>query len=126
MGLFEDLFGKNDKEQPKLDWYNLDEFDLNEIDEISFQKPVVVFKHSTRCIISKMALKEFEKTHSIPTDQMNLYFLDLLNHRSISNEIADRYDVTHQSPQLLVIKEGKCIYHNSHDGINANHLKAFI
>lgn len=126
MGLLDDLFGKNVKEQPRLDWNNLEEIDLNEIDQISFEKPVVVFKHSTRCIISKMALKEFEKMHSIPTDKMDLYYLDLLNHRTISNEVANRYAVTHQSPQLLVIRGGKCIYHNSHDGINANHLKAFI
>ena len=128
MGLFDDLFGKNDnlKNNSSLNWNYLEETDLNQIDETSFKKPVVLFKHSTRCIISKMALKEFEKQHSISSDKMDLYLLDLLNHRHISNEIAERYAVTHQSPQILVISEGKCIYHNSHDGINANHLKAFV
>lgn len=128
MRLFDDLFGRNDsmKSTLNLTWNYLENTDLNQIDAISFEKPVVLFKHSTRCIISKMALKEFEKEHKIPNEAMELYFLDLLNHRPLSNHVAEHYSIAHQSPQILVIREGKCIYHNSHDGINANHLKAFI
>jgi len=70
---------------------------------------VILFKHSTRCSISRMALKQFENEFDIE-NEVEAYFLDLLEHRDISNEIASRYDVYHQSPQLLLIKEENLIY----------------
>lgn len=99
---------------------------LDEIDAISELKPVVIFKHSTRCVISRFALKQFDAAYNYEEDKMDWYLLDLLNHRDVSNEIAYRYNVQHQSPQILVIKNGKAIYHDSHDGIDANDLKQFV
>jgi bacillithiol system protein YtxJ len=81
---------------------------LDEIITLSFTTPVAVFKHSTRCSISRMALKQFENEFDLE-GIVTPYYLDLLNHRDISNEIATRFDVYHQSPQLLLIKEGKSI-----------------
>ncbi len=74
----------------------------------------IVFKHSTRCSISSLAKSRLEK-HFKPGDEF--YLLDLLSYRSLSNAIAADLLVEHESPQVLVIKEGNCIYHASHSGI---------
>jgi len=78
----------------------------------------LVFKHSTRCSISSMALSRFEKEwpENTPCD---LYFLDLIAHRNISDLIAQRSGVTHQSPQVILFLDGDLIYNNSHNGISA-------
>ena len=103
-------------------WHKLTDIgQLQEIQELSKEQrisAVLLFKHSTRCSISSMALNRLETKWS-DNAQIPAYYLDLLNHRDISNEIANLYSVEHASPQVLVIKDGKCIYHNSHNGINA-------
>lgn len=129
MGVFDSLFSNNDNsksELPKLNWNYLEEINLDTVDQISNEKPVVLFKHSTRCIISRTVLKNFENSYNISKDKMELYFLDLLKYRSISNEIAERYQVTHQSPQIIVIKNGKAVFNESHDGILVEDLKQFL
>src|SRR4051812_14020907 len=78
---------------------------------------VLIFKHSTRCSISSMALNRMESRWK-DDEKIKPYFLDLLEHRDISNEIASVFNVEHASPQVLLIKNGKCIYHNSHNGIS--------
>jgi bacillithiol system protein YtxJ len=98
---------------------------LNEIVNESTEKPVVIFKHSTRCSISRMALRQFEQEFDLE-GKVVPYYLDLLEHRDISNDIANRFGVYHQSPQLILIKEGKAIYDRSHESIDANKLVDFI
>lgn len=83
-------------------------------------RPQIIFKHSTRCIISKMVLDDFEKNWKTPAELADLYFLDLLQYREISNHIASHFGVRHESPQLLLIKNGHAIYHESHDSIQAD------
>lgn len=85
----------------------------------------IVFKHSTRCIISKFALQQFEQEWDQDI-HVSPYFLDILQNRSISNQIANQFDVQHESPQLLVIKNGQCVYHSSHEGIQVRELKNFL
>ena len=129
MSLFNSMFGANEKqgEISKLNWLPLESINqLEEIIEISKQKSIVIFKHSTRCFISKSALRSFEAEYDISSDKMDAYYLDLLNYRDISNEIATRFNVVHQSPQILVIKNGVCVYHASHENIQANDLKKFV
>ena len=110
----------------KINWIPLTDLgQLNEIMELSHQQPVAIFKHSTRCSISRMALKQFENEFDLE-GTVTPYFLDLLNHRDISQEIATRFDVYHQSPQLLLIKEGKSIYDASHSDIDAMELKGRV
>jgi bacillithiol system protein YtxJ len=84
-------------------------------------KPVVIFKHSTIRSISRMALKNFEREFDLQ-EEITPYFLDLLNHRDISNAIASKFEVVHQSPQIVLIKEGKAIYNASHENIDATVL----
>jgi len=95
---------------------------LDEIVKLSNEKPVVIFKHSTRCSISRFALKQFENEFDLD-DKVVPYFLDLIEHRDISGEIANRFNVFHQSPQLLLIKGGKSVYDVSHNDIDAGELK---
>ena len=79
----------------------------------------LIFKHSTRCSISMMAKKRFELDWDALPNNINLYFLDLIRYREISNTIADIFEVHHESPQLLLIKDGECIYETSHGAISA-------
>lgn len=129
MNFFKKIFPKDEKENQKrpIPWKELNEVNqLNKIEEESNQNPALIFKHSTRCGISRMALNRFEKNFDVDTDKIDIYFLDLLAHRDISNEIANRFKIYHESPQMIVIKEGKAIYHASHSQIDANDLKQFV
>ncbi len=129
MGFLDSIFGEKGANESKGEakFYVLEMMNqLDEIDAVSEVKPVVIFKHSTRCSISRFALKQFDLAYDYEEDKMDWYLLDLLNHRDISNEIAHRYEVMHQSPQILVIRNKKAIYHDSHDGIDAHDLKAFV
>lgn len=101
-----------------MHWLELtDNSQLEFIVTSSFTEPVFIFKHSTRCSISTMAKNKFER-ESFKDISSKAYYLDLLAYRAISNQIADKFLVEHQSPQLLLIKNGKCIYHASHNAIS--------
>jgi len=80
---------------------------------------VAVFKHSTRCSVSSMAKRSLEFNWQSAANGMPVYFLDLLQHRDISNLIAETLQVAHQSPQLIIIKNGKAVYHASQSEIDA-------
>jgi len=125
MSFFKNMFNSSeekDSSENKINWNELTDLgQLNEIIAISNEKPVAIFKHSTRCSVSRMALKQFENEFN-SSDKVTPYFLDLIAHRDISNEIANRFGVTHQSPQLILIKEGKAIYNVSHSDIDAEEL----
>lgn len=98
---------------------------INEIKEASHHKLQLIFKHSTRCIISKMALKNFESDFLLH-DVIDAYYLDLISYRNISNEIAEVFAVEHQSPQTLLIKDGVTVYAASHESIDTNVLMKII
>ncbi|TRX00110.1 bacillithiol system redox-active protein YtxJ [Flavobacterium gawalongense] len=125
MSFFQNIFNSSDDKdlkESKINWNELTDLgQLNEIIFVSNEKPVAIFKHSTRCSVSRMALKQFENEFN-NSDKVTPYFLDLIAYRDISNAIADRFGVTHQSPQLIVIKEGKAIYNVSHSDIDAEEL----
>ncbi|WP_158825516.1 bacillithiol system redox-active protein YtxJ [Mucilaginibacter lacusdianchii] len=95
---------------------------LNSADQLSEikQQPgySLIFKHSTRCSISMMAKRRFELDwDKLPAD-MPLYFLDLIKNRDLSNQIASDFQVHHESPQLLLIKDGECVLDQSHGAIS--------
>ena len=130
MSLFSNVFGSSENQntsKTKINWIYLTSFNqLDEIMTVSNEKAVVIFKHSTRCSVSRMALKQFEETlqsNVFSQKNVDMYFLDLLEYRAISNEIASRFNVYHQSPQLLLIKDGKSVYDVSHSDIDAGELK---
>ncbi|HKO78387.1 MAG TPA: bacillithiol system redox-active protein YtxJ [Flavobacterium sp.] len=125
MSIFNSLFGSSEEKKEtgsKINWIPLQFVgQLDEIAALSDEKPAVIFKHSTRCSISRFALKQFENDYALE-DKIDAYFLDLLEYRDISNEIASRFGVYHQSPQLLLIKNGQSVYDASHDAIDAGEL----
>ena len=109
-----------------MNWVNLkslEEFD--KILQLSQGLPVLIFKHSTRCSISSMALsrleREWESDYSNPT-----YLIDLLNHRDLSNHIASYFKVIHQSPQIIIVKAGNSIYDASHSEIRFGNFSEFL
>lgn len=104
-----------------MHWIHLtDEEQLKQIISKSQIKPQVIFKHSTRCSISSVALQRLQKV-SQPSN-IDFYFLDLLSYRSLSNKIAEVFSVPHESPQVLVVKDGECVYVESHMGISMNEI----
>ena len=107
-----------------MNWNTLaDISQLAHIDALSINKPILIFKHSTHCSISSTALNRLERNWTAEdADKVTPYILDLLQHREISNAVADKYGVEHQSPQALVIKDGKVVYHESHMGISYNDI----
>lgn len=130
MILLKKLFGINNlPKKPKkiIPWIPLTA--LKQLDDVlkqSHEKPVVIFKHSTRCGISRMVLRQFEKQLDFEANHVKFYFLDLLTFREISDEIAIRFQVHHQSPQLIIIKSDTVLNHCSHYEINATILKKYI
>ena len=126
MGIFKDFFGSDEPQDSKLQWKQLKSLDqLDAIAAQSSEVPVVIFKHSTRCSISRMALKQFESEFDLQ-DKVTPYFLDLITYREISNQVANRFGVVHQSPQILLIRDGKAIYDTSHGDIDAAKLKSKV
>ncbi|MBD0822967.1 bacillithiol system redox-active protein YtxJ [Aestuariibaculum marinum] len=129
MGIFNKFLkhSTDKKEEKTLQWIDLEGIEqLQGIAEKSSEKPQIIFKHSTRCGISRMVKNQFETDYQISEDQADLYYLDLLNYREISNEIAQKFGVYHESPQLLVIKNGVVSVHDSHGGINDLELEKYL
>lgn len=104
-----------------MSWINITQLSqLEEIKTASFTKPQLIFKHSTTCSISRMSLARMER-NPFPLS-IDFYYLDLLNYRSISTAIADEFVVFHESPQIILIKNGACIYDESHGGIQMEEI----
>lgn len=127
MSFFDKVFGESKASGvSKTNWLPLETMEQLEAMIIhSFERPVLVFKHSTRCHISRTVLKQFENSFNLE-ENMKPYFLDLLEHRNLSNEIASRFGVQHQSPQVIIIKAGVAVYNASHESIDVEDLKRFI
>lgn len=104
-----------------MHWIHLnDEEQLKQIITKSQQRPQVIFKHSTRCSISAVALQRLQK--AAQPEDIDFYFLDLIAYRHISNKIAELFGVNHESPQVLVIKDGTCVFDESHLGIHMDDI----
>jgi bacillithiol system protein YtxJ len=102
-------------------WDILDHIDqIEEIKSKSFDHPIAIFKHSTRCSISLTAKTRLER--SVPPEEVQFYYLDLIAYRAISNELERVFEVEHESPQLLLIQNGVCVYHESHLGIHMDEI----
>lgn len=126
MSLFKKVFKEqSDNEKSNDFWVELvDIATLNEIEQSEL--PVLIFKHSTRCGISSMVWRRFKQDYAFSQNEVTFYYLDLLRYRTISNEIAARYDVVHESPQLIVLNRGEVIAHASHSAINELDLAFLI
>ena len=124
MGLF-DAFIRDDKNVwpgPKLE----DMAKFNMLMTNSFSTPQLIFKHSTRCSISRFVLNTFIANYGYSSQDFGAWYLDLLAYRSISNVIAQRLDVLHESPQLIIIKNGKTLESATHENINNLYLTKYL
>ncbi len=133
MGIFGNIFKKSDQQEKKEVKSNVNWIPLKSLEQIelikkkSKTKPVAIFKHSTRCGISRSVIKSFDSSFSENlTDKIDVYYLDLLNHRDLSSEVGYAFQVLHQSPQLLLISKGKAVLHASHYDIARVDLEKIV
>lgn len=104
-----------------INWVSLsNDEQLESLKKRSFLKPQVLYKHSTRCSLSSVVLSRIERATIM--SEAEFHMLDLIRFRQLSNKVAADFNVHHQSPQLLLIKDGNCIYDESHLGINMSDL----
>jgi len=108
-----------------MNWIKLEsENQLDAIQQGTDDQPVLIFKHSTSCSISRTALDRLERNwNSEELKGVQPYFLDLIAYRKISNRIAEDFNVAHQSPQVLIIKNGKSVYDRSHFDIDFKSIR---
>jgi bacillithiol system protein YtxJ len=103
-----------------MNWLELNnESQLSEIEALSYKHPVAIFKHSTRCSISAFVKRAFEKEWDLFPQPFEVVLLDLIAYRDVSNAVASKFGVVHQSPQLIVVQNAKVVYAASHDNISA-------
>ncbi len=126
MGIFNSIFGKETNDaKTEFPWFNITSLEqLDEIAAESEQQTVAIFKHSTTCGISAMVKRGFENEANAESG-VKLYYLDLLANRPISNAIAEKFMVVHQSPQLIVLKNREVVAEASHGAINDVDLVKF-
>jgi bacillithiol system protein YtxJ len=96
--------------------------DFENLLSASEEKPLVIFKHSTRCPISSMALDRFNDAVSDIANLANVVMIDVIDDRPISLHVANALQITHQSPQVLVVSKQKAVYDNSHNGIQGKNV----
>lgn len=121
-------FGKTAEIGKYMNWTQLTtEEAIEEAKKLSDDKPVIIFKHSTRCPVSQMALSWFERSwKDEEMEEVEPYFLDLISYRPVSAKVANEFSVQHESPQLLLIRKGKCIFHRSHSNISYKELQKIL
>ncbi len=129
--MFNSLFGNKKKNEEtakgKVLWIDLTTFDqLEEITEKSFFKTQMIFKHSTTCGTSRMVLNMFENQINDVLEKADFYYLDLHRYRDLSDAVGKRFNVLHQSPQLLIMRNGAVVAHDSHGGIMDIALNKFL
>ena len=130
MGFFKNIFGDKtlkEVEETYLSWTPLISIEeINNIKEISKIQSILIFKHSTSCGISRMVMKQFESLFNEENKHLKVYYLDLLNFREVSSKLSEVFQVIHQSPQLLVVKNGISVYDESHYEITKVNLSKYI
>jgi bacillithiol system protein YtxJ len=126
MKLLKKIFKKNDPEAQEafINWLHLINIDqIKQIRSLSKSETVFIFKHSTRCGISKMVIKRFENMFDESMSNVKVYYLDLLNYRDVSDKVGVTFNVIHQSPQLLIIKNEVSVFNASHQDITSIKLQ---
>jgi bacillithiol system protein YtxJ len=110
------------------DWFELKSVaELGDVDVVSTMRPVVLFKHSTRCGVSSIVLNRFRRSWGVAISARPVvYFIDLLAHRALSNAVAQRYQIEHESPQVLVVHHGACVGTWSHGAIDLEVIQGII
>lgn len=133
MGFFDQLFNTKSTQKEvetnssNFTWRTLEDISqLDAVEKLSQEKLVVIFKHSVTCGISNMVWHQFQNEIDFTNDHIEMLYLDLLAHRDVSNEITRRFQVLHQSPQILVIKNGEVLHHASHSAIRLSNIRQYL
>ncbi|MGB0175759.1 MAG: bacillithiol system redox-active protein YtxJ [Owenweeksia sp.] len=105
--------------------------DIAQLEEVDLESSttrngIVIFKHSTRCAISSMVWGRFKRNWNKDEKDIPVYYLDLLKHRDVSNRVAEHYRIQHQSPQVLLIRNGECVYDASHNAIAPAYIEGIL
>lgn len=115
------------EEMNGIQWDTLESIDqLDNIIKNSSIKPKVIFKHSTRCGISRMVFNQFQKGYESNDDNVTYYLLDLLSYRDVSNAVAQKLNVVHQSPQVVILFNKEVIHTESHHGIDIKKVQQIV
>lgn len=118
---------KSNKAEESINWNLLtSEEQLQELITESSEQPVMIYKHSTRCSISSMVLDRLERSWSNEGNPVKPYFLDLIALRNVSNAVAQTLQVYHESPQVILLKDGKVVYDASHMSISFSSIKSAV
>lgn len=99
---------------------------IQQITESSFQTPCLIFKHSTRCSISSIAKFRLENSWSFSDEEVMPFFLDLIAERSVSNAVAEHFQVHHESPQIILVWKGEVVLDASHLDISVDEVKEVL
>lgn len=129
MGLFNKILGSKVKEEKEtnVNWIPFNSLEqIKTIKELSKSETILVFKHSTRCGISSMVIKRFENLFDSSMNNIKVYYLDLLNFRAISDEVGYSFQVQHQSPQLLIIRNEVAVLNVSHYDITTVNIQKYL
>ena len=129
MGLFNSIFSNSNNQslQEAINWINLTNLDeITDIKTLSISESIFIFKHSTRCGISRMVKKQFEKLLLPNNNNVKVYYLDLLKYRNVSDAVSEVFQVRHQSPQLLIIRNGVAVKHASHYDITTISINKYL
>ncbi len=86
----------------------------------------VIFKNSLTCGVSGMVRRSFETNLSIPEGKADLHMLHIQDNRELSDEVSRAFEIRHESPQLLLIKNGKVVHHASHGQISFVDLTEWV
>lgn len=100
--------------------------ELKDIDKASYEKIQFIYKHSSRCATSYFALRNLQDLSEEVRKVADLYMVDVIGQRSLSNEISSHYDVRHESPQVLLIREGQVRWNGSHGEVRSDVIKEVI
>lgn len=129
MGLFNSVFSNSNNQslQEAINWINLTNLDeITDIKTLSISESIFIFKHSTRCGISRMVKKQFEKLLLPNKNNIKVYYLDLLKYRNVSDAVSEVFQVRHQSPQLLIIRNEVAVKHASHYDITTISINKYL
>jgi len=111
-----------------MEWYKItDSGDIDQVVNDSFAQPVLVYKHSPICGLSSNALQKLEKGwNALEAKKLKPYFVDVVAQRPLSQGIAQRFKIMHQSPQVLLIRDGICVYDIAHFEISVKDLERAV
>lgn len=118
---------KESSTRNSVQWIKLESVDqLMNLVKTTHEKPVLLFKHSTRCSISAMAKNNLERNWTSGSELCDAYLLDLLAHRDVSQKIAEITGIKHESPQAIVLQGDEIVYDASHSGIEARRIESIL